>query len=232
MVDGENVVYVTSDLQSGLAADRPISWAEHATLGPPFLEKGKTVVDMPALQLPRATLQARRDSRDGSHTTAISNGPWRPPRTARRPTCDWCLTTTISTWPAVEMDPKRKLAFVTALNLDKHLLFGYVFRRRIIPWLMSWMNYTGDARAARGMEFSTQPFDVSHQETVAMSPLFGTPTFRWLPAKAKLQTRFLMFYARVPEGFSRIDDVVLEGGNLTVVDRSGKRFALPASRGL
>ncbi len=49
MVDGENVVYVTSDLQSGLAADRPISWAEHATLGPPFLERGKTVVDMPAL---------------------------------------------------------------------------------------------------------------------------------------------------------------------------------------
>src|ERR1035441_1093339 len=39
MVDGENVVYITSDLQSGLAADRPISWAEHATIGPPFLEK-------------------------------------------------------------------------------------------------------------------------------------------------------------------------------------------------
>ena len=86
---------------------------------------------------------------------------------------------------------------------------------------MSWMNYTGDNRAARGMEFSTQPFDISHQETVAMSPLFGTPTFRWLPAKAKLQTRFLMFYARVPEGFTRIDDVVLEGGKLTVVDDRG-----------
>lgn len=65
-----------------------------------------------------------------------------------------------------------------------------------------------------------------------MSPLFGTPTFRWLPAKARLQTRFLMFYARVPEGFSRIDDVVLEGGNMTIVDRSGKRLVLPASRGL
>ena len=104
--------------------------------------------------------------------------------------------------------------------------------RQDYPWLMSWMNYTGDNRAARGMEFSTQPFDVSHQETVAMSPLFGTPTFRWLPAKAKLQTRFLMFYAKVPEGFTRIDDVVLEGGKITVVDRSGQRLVLPASRGL
>src|ERR1035437_7603984 len=48
MVEGENVVYITSDLESGLAADRPISWAEHATIGPPFLEKGRSVVDMPA----------------------------------------------------------------------------------------------------------------------------------------------------------------------------------------
>ncbi len=48
-----------------------------------------------------------------------------------------------------QMDPKRKLAFVTALNLDKHLLFGYVFPSADYPWLMSWMNYTGDARRAR-----------------------------------------------------------------------------------
>ena len=65
-----------------------------------------------------------------------------------------------------------------------------------------------------------------------MSPLFGTPTFRWLPAKAKIQTRYLMFYVRVPEGFTRIDDVVLESGKLTIVDRSGQRLVLPALRGL
>jgi len=80
-----------------------------------------------------------------------------------------------------QLDPARKLEFVTALQLDKHLLFGYVFRREDFPWLMSWMNFTGDNRAARGMEFSTQPFDISHRETVAMSPLFGTPTSAGCP---------------------------------------------------
>jgi len=48
IVDGENVVYVASELESLVAFDRPVSWAEHATLGPPFLEPGKLVVDMPA----------------------------------------------------------------------------------------------------------------------------------------------------------------------------------------
>src|SRR5260370_36529412 len=129
------------------------------------------------------------------------------------------------------MEREGKQAFVTALHLDKHLLFGYVFPREDYPWLMSWMNYTGDGKAARGMEFSTQPFDISHQETVAMSPLFGTPTFRLLPAKAKVETRFLMVYARVPEGFTRIDDVVVEAGKITIVDRSGVGLGLPPPRG-
>ena len=48
MVDGENVIYVQSELKSLLAFDRPVFWAEHTTIGPPFLEPGVTVVDMSA----------------------------------------------------------------------------------------------------------------------------------------------------------------------------------------
>ncbi len=232
IVDGESVVYVSSTLESALAVDRPISWAEHATIGPPFLEKGKTVVDMSALSC---------------RVRPFKPGPI-PGRLAYDRDFQWPLAPTQDDGQAdlrlvpvdhnyldlasCQMDPKRKLEFATALQLDKHLLFGYIFRQQDYPWLMSWMNYTGDNRAARGMEFSTQPFDISHQETVAMSPLFGTPTFRWLPAKAKLQTRFLMFYVRVPDGFTRVDDVVLDDGKITIMDRSGLRFVLPASRGL
>ena len=231
MVKGENVVYVTSDLQSGLATDRPVSWAEHATLGPPFLEGGKTVVDMPALNC------RVRPFKPGGIPGRLAYGrdfewPMAPTKDGAQADLRLVPTDNYLDLASCQIDPKRKLAFVTALNLDKHLLFGYVFRLQDYPWLMSWMNYTGDSRAARGMEFSTQPFDVSHQETVAMSPLFGTPTFRWLPAKAKLQTRFLMFYAKAPEGFTGVDDVVLDGGNMTIIDRSGKRLVLPASRGL
>jgi hypothetical protein len=229
MVEGESVVYVTSDLQSGLAADRPVSWAEHATLGPPFLEKGKTVVDMPALNC-----RVRPFKPGGIPGRLVYERdfqwPMAPTKDGSQADLRLVPENNYLDLASCQIDPKRKLGFVTALNLDRHLVFGYVFRQADYPWLMSWMNYTGDSKAARGMEFSTQPFDVSHQETVAMSPLFGTPTFRWLPAKGKLQTRFLMFYAKAPEGFTRIDDVVLEGGNMTIVDRSGKRLTLAASR--
>jgi hypothetical protein len=62
LVDGENVVYVHSELESMVAFDRPICWAEHATIGSPFLEAGVTVVDISknrALTRPHREAQGR-----------------------------------------------------------------------------------------------------------------------------------------------------------------------------
>jgi hypothetical protein len=60
--------------------------------------------------------------------------------------------------------------------------------------------------------------------------MFDAPTYRWLPAKSKIETRFLLFYARAPEGFRKVDEVKLEGGKLVVEDRkAGKTITLNAS---
>lgn len=231
--DGENIVYVTSELENPLAFDRPISWAEHGTLGPPFLEKGKVVVDTPATN---CRVRAWKPGPIPGRLIYLRDFKW-----PMAPTNDGGQVDlrpvpadiTALDLAGCQMDPQRRLAFVTALHLEKRLLFGYLFRREEYPWLMNWMNYTGNERAARGIEFSTQPFDVSRREAVELNPLFGTPTFRWLPAKSKIQSRFLLFYTRVPEGFTRVDEVKLEGGKLIVEDRAaGKSVVLVASQEL
>jgi hypothetical protein len=232
LANGESVIYVTSHLESQVTVDRPVSWAEHATIGPPFMEKGKLVVDMPATN---CRVRPYKPGPIPGHLVYDRDFKWPMAPTVDGGMADIRVIPTDHNWldlASCQMDPGRRLGFVTALHLEKHVVYGYVFRRQDYPWLMSWMNFTGDDRAARGMEFSTQPFDISHRETVAMSPLFGTPTFRWLPAKAKIETRFLIFYTKVPEGFLGIDDVTLEGGKLTIIDRSGKRVVLAAARDL
>lgn len=45
VAEDEQVVYVESSLENLLGFDRPVNWAEHATIGAPFLAPGKTVVD-------------------------------------------------------------------------------------------------------------------------------------------------------------------------------------------
>jgi hypothetical protein len=86
---------------------------------------------------------------------------------------------------------------------------------------------------ARGMEFSTQPFDVPRREAVTAGTMFGVPTYRWLSAKSKIKTRFLIFYARLPEGFNKVDDVTIENGQIAILDRSaGKQVKLTSLEGL
>jgi hypothetical protein len=122
---------------------------------------------------------------------------------------------------------------VVAINPKRREILGYLFRRSDYPWIQTWGNYPANQKMSRGMEFATQAFDVPRREAVSLGTIFETPLFRWLPAKSKIGTRFLMFYAGVPEGFRRVNDVRLENGRIVIEDReAGKQVTLPASRPL
>jgi hypothetical protein len=233
MVDGENIIWVDSELENLLAFDRPAFWGEHATVGSPFLEAGKTVVDMPAerartrtypQEMPRFRLIPGKDftwpmapGKNGE-TIDLRAAPLQPGTGGH--------TTAL-------MDRSRRLVFVTALHPEKQLIIGWMFRRADYPWVQNWESYPNNKTLARGMEFATQPFDLPRREALLMGPMFDTSTFRILPAKSKIGSSFLIFYTRTPEGFEKVDDVRLEGGKLTIEDRkAGKTISLAASRTL
>jgi tricorn protease-like protein len=121
------------------------------------------------------------------------------------------------------LDPNRELEWVTAINPKKRLIIGYIFKRADYPWLQYWGYYPPTQKMARGMEFATQPYDVPRREAISTGKMFDTPTYRWLPAKSKIKTRFLLFYAHVPEGFNKVDDVTMENGRIVITDRSAKK---------
>src|SRR5260370_23453301 len=231
MLDGESVVYVNTEVENLLAIDHPLSWAEHATTGPPFLSPGNTIIDIPG------TKCRVRPQKAGSTGKLAYEKDFVWPLAPLTQGGSVNLTTVPANGTSLDLascliDPARTYGHVTVLRPDTHLLFGYVFPREEFPWLLSWMIYTGDARAARGVEFSTQPFDVSHRETVDVHEMFGTPTYKWLPAKAKLHASFLMFYTKTPEVFDNVADVTLENGRIQIRDRSGRVMALTAARPL
>jgi hypothetical protein len=235
IVDGESVVYVESELTNLLGFDRPVNWAEHATIGSPFLAPGNTVVDVSARQ---SKTRAHYDEEDPyPHRLADfkdftwplapgQNGELVDLRSTPLKPNSLDHTTSL-------MDQNRIFVFVTALNLKEGLLLGYVFRREEYPWLQNWESYPPDMGMARGLEISTQPFDISRRQVIERGPMFGNSVVRWLPAKSKIGSRFLFFYTRVPAGFRKVDDVVLKDGKLMIEDsRSRLSFSLAASLGL
>ncbi len=293
MVDGENVIYVDSELESKTAFDRPAAWGEHPFLYPPFNERENTVVDMSGTRAhtrnysaptaagggrggqgggrgPQGAPGAQAGS--GAQAMQAGRGPQGAPGAPGAQAAQGGRAGAGAaagrgmgggrgfqqdkdfTWPNVPdpdgkiidariypatgswsghtttlMDPSRRLAFVTILNKARSYLLGYVFRREEYPWIQNYYAVSSEWMG-RGVEFATQPFDLPHRDVVEMNRMFDAPTYRWLPAKGKISTRFLMFWVKSPEGMTHIDDVRLENGKLTVEDRAaGKTITLPAS---
>ena len=84
-----------------------------------------------------------------------------------------------------------------------------------------------------GLEFGSQPYDLGRRIITDNGPLFGTPVWRWLPAKSAIESHFLLFYAHVPEGFMKVDSIELQNGQIVIEDRAAqKKITLSASRGL
>ena len=237
MVDGEQVIYVDSELENLLGFDRPINWGEHATLGGPFLEQGKTFTEMSASRAMTRTYESEAVNPPEHHHLADGQPftwPMAPDVSGTlidvrvAPTTSPMMDQTTSL-----MDESRPLVFVASWHPDKRLAIGYVFKRAEYPWLQIWDNYPTPPRAAsRGMEFATEPFDLPRRDVIDAHTLFDTPTYRWLPARGTIRSSFLIFYTRTPAGFDGIKDVTVAGGTLTITDRKGATVVLAASRGL
>ncbi len=233
---GENVIYVTSRLTSLLDFDRPVNWAEHATIGSPFLERGVTVVD---ISPNRALTRPRPEASRSGLVHRLASGaefdwPMAPLRSGGQvdlrapPIGSHSLDHT-----GHRMSPDAEWAFVTALHPTKRLLLGYVFRPSEFPWLQTWEFYPRDRLMARGLEFGTQAFDQPRRDVVTRGTIFDTPLYRWLPARAVIEASYLLFWTRTPEGFSGVDEATWENGVLRIRDsRSGKSLGLPAGGGL
>lgn len=232
MVDGESVIYVDSELESKTAFDRTVNWGEHPYLFPPFLEAENTVVDMSGTQARTRSYPGRA----GGRRMPFAQGQdftWPMAPGVDGELLDLRAAPAGTTWmghTTTLMDPARPLAYVTALNTARRYLLGYMFRREDFPWIQNFMRYTADGWMGRGLEFATQPFDLPRREMVELNRMFDTPVYRWLPAKSKIASRFLLFYVRSPEGMSRVDDVRLEDGKIIVEDHaSGTTLTLAAS---
>ena len=129
------------------------------------------------------------------------------------------------------LDPSREHVWTTSLNPRRRLVLGYLMRRADYPWMLNGGQYTTPGKPVRGMEFGMTLS--GRKRSVEQGRLFDTPTYRWLPANGSVTTRFLMFYARTPDGFSRVDDVRLENGQLVIEDRrAGRTVRLKASMNL
>ncbi len=206
---------ITETVENLRATDRPVGWTQHVTLGPPFLEKGVTrfrvggtrskvfegdFAGEHGLQQPGAEFTWPRVPLKGGGTDDLSvftNAP-----------VSGGFTTTL-------MDPGAGPAYFMAYSPTSRILFGYAWKQSDFPWLGRWEeNYSrthppwNGKTLALGMEFGASPMPETRRQMIERGSLFGSPGFRWIPARSTVRVEYYAFLDmadRMPEQVPGLD---------------------------
>jgi len=217
------VVYCEEQAHNLSPYDRPISWNEHVTFGPPFLECGITTFDMPATR--GKVCPADFSERMFLLPNAEFDWPGAPTKDGRRSNLRTMPDQCFGHYTAQLLDPNLRIGFISTCNPRQSLLVVYVFQRADFPWVGNWEEHNNRTAApwkgktiCRGMEFSTTPFAIPRRETVDQGRLFGEQTYRWLPGKSGVTLRYLILLFKVPIDFGGVKQVTLQSGRACVYE--------------
>lgn len=196
-------VHFAETVENVSILDRPIAWTQHVTLGPPFLEKGVT--------------QFRAPGTKACSLGSDSDFAWPLKPRAGGGVEDLRVFTSApasSGFDAVLLDPARDQAFFFAFSPSMQVLFGYVWKRADFPWLGIWEeNFSREhppwnrRTLTRGMEFGVSPFPESRRKMIDRNSLFGTPGYRWIPARTRVQVEYWAFITAatsIPESLEEL----------------------------
>jgi hypothetical protein len=189
-------VEIREAVESLAAFDRPIGWTQHVTLGPPFLECGVTRFEMSATK--SKVFKGEFGSADYLEPGAEFEWPIAPRHGAGAVDLGIFNSAAVSSaFTAHLMDQSREQAYFSARHPGLNLSFGYSWTRSDFPWLGRWEENRSRTHApwnggaiTCGLEFGVSPFPETRREMIDRGPLFGEPTYRWLPARGRLETEY------------------------------------------
>ena len=192
---GRNV-RIHESVENLSATDRPVGWTQHVTLGPPFLEHGRTEFRVSATR--SKTLESTFGPADYLMPAAEFSWPEAPGLDGRA--VDLRIYTSrdrSSAFTTHLMDPARPVAFFAAFSPRARLAFGYVWRQADFPWMGIWEEnrsrthrpWNGET-VTRGMEFGVSPFPESRRQMIDRGFLFDVPTYRWIPARTRVEVEY------------------------------------------
>ena len=194
------VVRFHERVENQRAADHPMGWTQHVTLGPPFLDRGIT-----RFRAPGTKGKVYDVDFAGEHGRQKIGAEFEWPRAPMKTggTQDLRVLTDAEVSGAFTttlMDPNREHAFFLAHSPTTNALFGYVWRQSDFPWLGMWEEnhsrttppWNGKALTL-GMEFGASPMPESRRQMIERGGLFGQPGYRWVPAKSAVEVDYCAF---------------------------------------
>jgi hypothetical protein len=200
------VVNFHESLENLSGLDRPVLWTQHVTMGPPFLEHGRTEFRAPATRSKVYEVDFGGAQKPGAEfewpNCPLRDGGSADLRVYPNEAVSAGFTTHL-------LDTSREHGYFAAWSPDSKLAFGYAWKRHDFPWLCRWEENRSRTEppwngktVTCAIEFGVSPMVGSRRSMVQLGSLFGVPAYRWLPARARIDVEYCAFLDRadaIPE---------------------------------
>ena len=189
-------VRVHETVENLAAADRPLAWTQHVTLGPPFLDTATT--QFRASMARSITSELEFGSDDYLRPATQFEWPMAPRSDGGQADLrQMHKTAPASSYTAHLADLQSDHGWFVAFAPQFRLAFGYIWRRSDFPWLGIWEENCSrqatpwDGRTVtRGMEFGVSPFPETRREMIERNRLLDAPAYKWIPARGRLEAEY------------------------------------------
>jgi len=170
-LDG-NRIHFTEEVENLLAFDRHIAWQEHVTLGPPFVERGATVLEAGILRSAKLN-EGEFEWKDRRYPSSLMSADYHA----------HLLT----------------VGAVKVTNPKLGLRIGYEWNLQDFPWLGIWEENCertfppwNGRTITWGIEFGASPYPEYRFRRATRGLMWGAPTAVWLPAKSTRKIAYTM----------------------------------------
>jgi hypothetical protein len=205
-------IEITELVENLSSWDRPVAWTQHVTLGPPFLENGRTLLRASATK----SKVIENDFTGGKGYMKIgAEFYWPDVPHKDSGTVDLQVFTdqpVSGGFTTHLMNQERDKAYFVAWSPTHKLALGYTWNPKDFPWLGIWEeNHSrvtppwNGITLTRAMEFGASPFPETRRAMIDRGHLFGVPGFRWIPARSTVEVRYAAFlepWATVPDSIA------------------------------
>ncbi len=197
LASGSRTAAITETVENLSTWDRPIAWTQHVTLGPPFVERAKTVFRASASK----SKVIENDFTGGKGYMQIGAEfmwPMVPCLDGSELDMQVFVDREVSgAFSTHLMDPSSEDAYFAAWHPGSKIALAYVWKQHDFPWLGIWEEnhsrtsppWNGNT-VTRGMEFGASPFPESRRKMIDRRGLFGVPGHRWVPARSKVTVKY------------------------------------------
>ncbi len=211
-LDGASVLVIEA-VTNEAPLGRVFNMVQHPTIGPPFLDES-VVVDSNA----RRGFMQSSPMPNPEHPTVV----W-PQALKEGVPVNLQFLRDDPMPDVVSYVVDEEIGWVTALNPDKRLMLGYIWKTAEYPWLNIWRHAEGGKPMARGLEFGTTGLHQPYPILTKKGSIFGRSLFAFIDATETQVRRYQVFLAKLPIQSSGVSQVRRTGsGELVVVLREGQ----------